>query len=140
MSSTCSFKDNELFFLSFRVPAKRGIAKDLNEADAIGRKAVADFNDSLLVENLSFTTPLNATSNTTFKACEVKKKVSNLQNVISQMGAKMNVFSQHDILTIGYNVDLEMTLSFLLRPVPWSLSTHARILTKTDKSKLLHDL
>ena len=59
MSSTCSFKDNELYFLSFRVPAKPGIAKDLNEADAIGRKAAADFNDSLLVENLSFTTPLN---------------------------------------------------------------------------------
>ena len=53
------FEDNELYFLSFRVPAKPGIAKDLIEADAIDRKAVADFidSDSLLVENLSFTTP-----------------------------------------------------------------------------------
>ena len=31
------------------------------EADDIARKAVADFVDLLLVENLSFTTPLNAT-------------------------------------------------------------------------------
>ena len=46
------------YFLSFGVPAKPGIAKDLIEADDIARKAVAD---SLLVENLSFTTPLNAT-------------------------------------------------------------------------------
>ena len=43
-----SFEDNELYFLSFGVPAKPGIAKDLIEADYIGWKAVA---------NLSFTTP-----------------------------------------------------------------------------------
>ena len=47
-----------LYFLSFGVPAKPGIAKDLIEADDIARKAVVDFIDSLLVENLSFTTPL----------------------------------------------------------------------------------
>ena len=33
-----------------------------------------------------------------------------------------------------------MTLSSLLGPVPWSLSTPHRIFTKTDKSKLLHVL
>ena len=52
----------------------------------------------------------------------------------------MNVFGQHDLLSIGYNVDLELTLLFLLGPVPWSLLTPDRIPTKTDKSKLLHDL
>ena len=54
-----SFEDNELYFLSFGVPAtcKPCIAKNLIEADDIGRKAVADFIDSLLVENLSFTNP-----------------------------------------------------------------------------------
>ena len=44
-----SFEDNELYLLSFSVPAKPGIAKDLIEVDDIGRKAVADFIDSLLV-------------------------------------------------------------------------------------------
>ena len=44
-----SFEDNELFFLSFGVPAKPVIAKDLIEADDIGRKAVADFIDSPIV-------------------------------------------------------------------------------------------
>ena len=53
-----SFEDNEeLCFLYFGFPAKLGIAKGLIAADGIGRKAVADFIDSLLVENLSFTTP-----------------------------------------------------------------------------------
>ena len=49
------------YFLSFGVPAKPGMAKYLIGADDIARKAVADFIDSRLVENLSFTTPLNAT-------------------------------------------------------------------------------
>ena len=38
------------------------------------------------------------------------------------------------------NVDLEMTLPFLLVPVPWSLSTPERISTNSDKSKLQHCL
>ena len=45
------------YYLFFGVPDEPGIAKDLIEADGIGRKAVADFIDSPLVENLSFTTP-----------------------------------------------------------------------------------
>ena len=43
-----NFEDNELYFLSFGVPAKPGIATDLIEANDIDRKAVADFIDSLL--------------------------------------------------------------------------------------------
>ena len=49
-------------FCLFGVPVKPGMAKDIIEADDIGRKAVAVFIDSLLVENMSFTTPYNATS------------------------------------------------------------------------------
>ena len=55
-SFSSSFEDNEVYFLSFDLPAKPDIAKVI-EVDDIGRKAVADFIDSLLVENLSFTTP-----------------------------------------------------------------------------------
>ena len=46
-----------MYFLSFGVSAKPGIATDLIEADDVGRKAVEDSIDSLLVENLSSTTP-----------------------------------------------------------------------------------
>ena len=59
-----------------------------------------------------------------------KKKLSNLQNVNSQMRALRSVFGKHDLLSIGHNVDLELTLPFLLGPVPWSLSTPDRISTK----------
>ena len=53
-----SFKDIELYFFSFGVPAKPGIAKDLIEADDIGRKAVADFIDSLLAKKSVFHNPI----------------------------------------------------------------------------------
>ena len=52
-----SFEDNELYVLSFGVPAKPGIAEYLIEANDIGRMVVADFICPLLVENMSFTTP-----------------------------------------------------------------------------------
>ena len=42
---TSSFQDNGLYFLSFCVPAKPGIAKGLIDADDIDRKAVANFID-----------------------------------------------------------------------------------------------
>ena len=38
--------------MSFGVPAKPCIAKDLIEADGIGRKAVVDFIDSLLLKKI----------------------------------------------------------------------------------------
>ena len=53
-----SFEDNELYFLSFGVPAKPGLAKDLIEANDIGRKAVADFIDSLLAKKSVFHNPI----------------------------------------------------------------------------------
>ena len=53
-----SFEDSELYFLSFGVPAKTGIAKDLNKANGIGRKAVADFIDSLLTKTSVFHNPI----------------------------------------------------------------------------------
>ena len=52
-----SFEDNELYFLSFGVPAKPGIAKDLIEADDICRKDVADCIDSLLVKKMCLSPP-----------------------------------------------------------------------------------
>ena len=40
------------------MPAKHGIANNLIEADDIGRKAVADFIDSLLVKTSVFHNPI----------------------------------------------------------------------------------
>ena len=69
-----------------------------------------------------------------------KKKLPNLQNVKQPDESLKERFGKHDLLSIGYIVDLGLTLPFLLGPVPWSLTTPDRISTKTDKSKLQHGL
>ena len=73
------------------MPAKPGIAKDLIEADDIGRKAVADFIDSLLVKKSVFHNPpppkMLQANNVVMLARSSKKKLPNLQNVNSQMRA-----------------------------------------------------
>ena len=80
-----------MYFLSFGVLAKPGIAKDLIEANYIGRKAVADFIDSLLVKKSVFHTPpppkVLQANNVVMLARSSKKKLPNLQNVNSQMRA-----------------------------------------------------
>ena len=72
------------------MPTKPGIAMDLIEADDIGRTAVADFIDSLLVKkNLSFTSPhkMLQANKVLMLARSRKKKLPNLQIVNSQMRA-----------------------------------------------------
>ena len=84
-----SFEDNELYFLSFGVPAKPGIAKNLIEADDMGREAVADFIDSLLVLKICLSQPhkMVQANKVLMHARSSKKKLSNLQNVNSQIRA-----------------------------------------------------
>ena len=67
-------------FLSFGVPAKPGIAKDLIGADDIGRKAVADFIDSLLVKKICLSQPhkMLQAYKVSMLARSSKKKLSNL--------------------------------------------------------------
>ena len=69
--------------------AKPDIAKDLIETDDIGRKAVADFIDSLLVKKSVFHNPIKMLqANKVLRlARSNKKKLSNLQNVNTQMRA-----------------------------------------------------
>ena len=47
---------------------------------------------------------------------------------------------QRVLFSIEHNVDLELTLSFPLGPVPWSLATAHGMSTKIDKSELLPSL
>ena len=77
------------YFMSFGVPAKPGIARYLIEADDIGREAVADFIDSLLVKKSVFHIPhkMLQAYKVLMLARSSKKKLSYLQNVNSQMRA-----------------------------------------------------
>ena len=59
---------------------------------------------------------------------------------MTQDKAERNAFCQLVLLPIEHDIDLQLTLSFPLGPVPWSLTTADGIPTKTDKPKLLHNL
>ena len=69
------------------MPAKPSKAKDLIEADDIGRKAVADFIDLLLVSVLHIPHKMLQASKVLMLARSSKKKLPNLQSVNSQMRA-----------------------------------------------------
>ena len=74
------------------MPAKPGIAKDLIEADDIGRKAVADFIDSFVVKKICLSPPppkkkMLPANKVLMLARSSKKKLPNLQGVNSQMRA-----------------------------------------------------
>ena len=57
-------------------------------------------------------------ANKVLRLARSRRNCPNIQKVISQMRA-LKKFGQHDLLSIGHNVDLELTLPFLLGPVPW---------------------
>ena len=65
---------NELYFLSFNVPAKPGIAKDLIEANDTGKKCVEDFIDSFLDKKSVFHNTIKCYKLLNFEACEVKQE------------------------------------------------------------------
>ena len=71
------------------MPVKPGIAKGLIEADDIGRKAVEDFIDSLLVKKSVFHIPhkMLQANKVLMLARSSKKKLPNLQYVNSQTRA-----------------------------------------------------
>ena len=71
------------------MPAKPGIVKDIIETDDIGRKAVADFIDSLLVKKKYLSQPhkMLQANKVLMLARSSKKKLSNLQSVNSQTRA-----------------------------------------------------
>ena len=84
-----SVEDNELYCLSSGIPAKPDIAKDLIEAQDIGRKAMEDFINTRLVEkSVGFHNPIKRNKLKTFAAIEVKKKLTSLQNKFSQIRAE----------------------------------------------------
>ena len=57
-----------------------------------------------------------------------------------QIKAERNIFGQLVVLSVEHNIDLQVTLSYLLGSVPYALATADGMPAKTGKSKLLHHL
>ena len=76
----------------------------------------------------------------TFASVGVVKKVKSTQNKMMQIKAERNIFGQLVLLSVEHNIDLQVTLSYPLGPVPFSLATADGMPVKTEKAKLLHHL
>ena len=57
-----------------------------------------------------------------FVAFEVKRRLTSLQSKSARSELNGTFFGQRFLLSIEHSVDLEVTLSFPLGPVPWSLT------------------
>ena len=64
----------------------------------------------VLCHNHPFLNLLTITTRFNLMQQAKKKKLTSLQNKISQMSAERNVFGQLAILSIEHNIDLELTL------------------------------
>ena len=62
------------------------------------------------------------------------------QNKLIEVRAERNVFAQLVMLALKNDIDLKMTMSYQLGPVPWTLATADGSPVKSDKAKLLHNL
>lgn len=147
MNAICSFTNpfdtgrstEHLYCLSSGVPAKPDVAEDLLNAASIGETSMTEFLQNRLIDRtVEFHSPIKRNKLKTFVTAEVKKTVKSSKNKITQIKAERNIFAQLILLTVEHDIDLEVTLSYPLGPVPWSLATADGMPVKTDKAKLLH--
>ena len=76
----------------------------------------------------------------TFASMEKCQKVKSSQKELVEVRAERNIFAQLVMFSLKNDIDIEMTMSFQLGPVPWTLATTDGCPVKTDKVKLLHNL
>ena len=134
-------QEEELFCLASGKPAPNDVREDLLQAYDRGQKAMEEFIQNRLVNKMvSFHDPIKRMKLKTFASVGVVNKVKSTQNKVMQIKAERNIFGQLVLLSVEHNIDLHVTLSYPLGPVPFSLATADGMPAKTDKSKLLHNL
>ena len=131
----------ELFCIASGKPTPEDVRQDLLQAQERGQSAMNEFIQTRLVDkSVPFHDPLKRLKLKTFASVGVVKKVKSSQNKMLQIKAERNIFGQLVVLSVEHNIDLQVTLSYPLGPVPYALATADGMPAKTDKSKLLHHL
>ena len=91
-------------------------------------------------QNVAFNNPIKRNKLKTFAKAEEKKTLKSTQNRTTHIKAERNIFRQLVLLSVQNDIDLQVTLSYPLGPVPWSIATANGMPIKTDKANLLHYL
>ena len=135
---------NELHCIASGKPAPEDVRQILLQAHERGQSAINEFIQTRLVDKIvPFHDPLKRLKLKTFASVGVVKKVKSTQNKMLQIKAERNIFGQLVVLSVEHNIDLQVTLSYPLGPVPYVLATADGMPVRTDKfrtdkSKILH--
>ena len=76
----------------------------------------------------------------TFASLKKTATIGQRFNKEVKITAQRNIYAQLLIVAEQHEIDFEKLFEYPLGPVPWALSTGDGMLTKTDKSVLLHKL
>ena len=129
---------DEVFCLSSGKPAPTEVKTDLLRADECGRAAMETFIKERLVDkSVPFHEPIKRMKLKTFASTTLVKKVKSSDNKLVQIKAERNIFGQLVLLSVENNIDLQVTLSYPLGIVPFSLATADGMPTKTNKAKIM---
>ncbi|KAK3106630.1 hypothetical protein FSP39_024006 [Pinctada imbricata] len=133
--------ESRLYCLSSGIPASEEIAKDLLEAPCKGQSQMKQFISERLTDaGVSFHAPIKRNKFKTFQSMALVKKAVSSKNKEIELKAERNLFGQLMILAVQNNIDLAVTFTYPLGPVPWALATADGVPFKSDKAKLLHVL
>ena len=94
----------------------------------------------LVSKSVKFYEPVKQIKLKIFASVSMVKKVKGTQNKVLQIKAECNIFGQLVLFSVEHNIDLQVTLSYPLSPVPFFLAIANSMHVKTDKSKLLLNL
>ena len=132
----------ELYCLSSGIPATQEVSNSLLQALELGKDAMVTFFEKRLVDkSLKFHEPIQRMKILkTFASMQTSQKIKSTQSKPIEVRAERNVFAQLVLLSLKNNIDLEITMSYQLGPVPWTLATADGAPVKSDKAKLLHNL
>ena len=123
------------------MPASSEVSNNLLQAKEQGQSAMAQsIKERFIDKTVKFHDPIKQMKYKTFASMEKCQKVKNSQNKLVEVRAERNIFAQLVILSLKNDIDLEMTMSLKLGPVPWTLATTDGCPVKTDKAKLLHNV
>lgn len=132
---------DDLYCVSSGKPTKPEVSADLLNASNIGNEAMQTFvKDRLVDKTVAFHAPIKRNKLKTFATTSTTKVIKSSENKLMQIKAERNVFGQLVLLSVQHDIDLELTLSYPLGPVPWSLATADGMPAKTEKAKLMHVL
>ena len=120
-TNSCEIENkDELYCLSSSVPVNLlTVSDNLPQAADLGKKAMEQFiKERLVGRTKKIHNPVTQMKLQTFASTGKRQQVKASQNKIIEVRAERKIFVQLVLLSLQHNIDLELTMSYQLGPVP----------------------